>query len=88
MTQNITDKAAINEHLIRALYAAKAEFKNASSDLYTAQHNLTCVVSTSSCAVERADAENARKEQEARYNIAEKTYDSVYALCRKVGAIS
>ena len=87
MTQNLTDKAAINEHLLRALYAAKAEFKNASSDLYTAQNNLVSVVATSTCAVERADAEATRKTLEARYVAAEKTYDAIYAVCRKVGVI-
>jgi hypothetical protein len=80
-----TDKQATTEHLIRALYAAKAEFKDAASNLYTTQHNLMCIVSTSSCELDRKCAEEARKQQEVFYNEAEKNYNAIWKLCNKMG---
>ena len=84
-TQAQTDKAAVNDHLIRALYAAKAELKDTASNLYTTQHNLMCLVSTSSCELDIECAKEARQQQELFYNEAEKKYNAIWKLCNKMG---
>jgi hypothetical protein len=82
-----TDKQATTEHLIRALYAAKAEFKDAASDLYTAQHNLHCLASTSATAGELKAARDKRATEEKRYDAAEKAYNVISAACQKLAII-
>jgi hypothetical protein len=82
-----TDKQATAEYLIRALYAAKAEFKDAASDLYSAQHNLHCLASTSASEAELSAARAKRKTEEVRYAAAERAYDSIAAVCQKLQVI-
>lgn len=85
---NLTDKLAINENLIRALYAAKAEFKDAASDLATAENNLAhTLADASACAGDRNDARTVKVNAADRYAAAEKTYDLIWKLCRKFNLV-
>jgi len=83
-----TDKQATTEHLIRALYAAKAEFKDAASELATAEHNLKSVKADPSANSEqRVDAATVRANASGRYYEAEQAYNVIAAACKKLAII-
>ena len=90
MTQmnTLTDKQATVEYLIRALYAAKAEFKDASSAVATAEHELKSVLAdVSACAGDRNDAKTVRVNALARYEEAEIAYQAIHRVCRKLALV-
>jgi hypothetical protein len=80
-----TNIAATEDYLLRALYAAKAEFKDAASAVATAEHELQSVLAdTSACAGDRNDARCVRVNALSRYQAAEKSYNAIYTACRKL----
>jgi|GWRWMinimDraft_5_1066013.scaffolds.fasta_scaffold234243_1 hypothetical protein len=85
MTTTTDTTAQTNDYLIRALYSAKAVFKNAASSLTTANHNLYCLTASSYPQAEIDAAELVRSEEEARYEAAHKTYEAIWKLCNKMG---
>ena len=63
-----TEKEATLHHLISALYAAKAEFKEAAAALATAENELHSVLNdASACAGDRNDASCVRINALNRY---------------------
>ena len=85
----MTDKQATTEHLIRALYAAKAEFKEAASAVATAEHELQSVLAdASACAGDRNDAKTVRVNALSRYEEAEVAYQAIHRVCRKLALVS
>ncbi len=84
-----TDKEATMHHLISALYAAKAEFKEAAAAVATAEHELQSVrADASACAGDRNDASCVRVNALSRYEEAEAAYQAIHRVCRKLALIS
>jgi len=85
----MTDKQATVHHLISALYAAKAEFKNASSAVATAEHQLQSVLADgSACAGDRNDASCVLANAKSDYIEAETAYQAIYRVCRKLAIVN
>ena len=77
-----------HDHLIRALYDAKAALKEASADYVTADHNYKACCSdpdARSYHIEPLIA--ARDAAEENYYRVEKTYDAIHAVCTKLNLI-
>lgn len=84
----MTDKLATLDYLTRALYAAKSEFKDASSEVATAEHALKSVLSdAAACAGDRNDARCVLVNAQSRYAEAEIAYQSIYRVCRKLALV-
>lgn len=79
------NNAQTNEHLIRALYSAKAVFKSAASSLTTANHNLYCLTASSYPQAEIDAAWKTRDEEQVSYDAALKTYEAIWKLCNSMG---
>lgn len=85
MTTTTDTTAQTNDYLIRALYSAKAVFKNAASSLTTANHNLYCLTASSYPQAEIDAAWKTRDEEQVSYDAAHKTYEAVWKLCNSMG---
>jgi len=83
-----TDLIIAHDHLIRALYAAKADLKVKASDWQTAEHNLAdSKADRSTSAADLARIKDEETVAALAYFKTEKTYDACHAICTKLGLI-
>ena len=87
-TMTNTNITAAEDYMLRSLYAAKAEFKDASSELATAEHNLEAIqADPASSYDDRVNASSVRFHAEARYLAAEKTYNIISKAAQRMALI-
>ena len=77
-----------HDHLIRALYDAKAALKDAAAECKTADHNYkACCSDTGAKFYNLEPLAAVRDAAEENYHRVEKTYDAIHAVCTKLNLI-
>jgi hypothetical protein len=89
MENTTTTAGETKDLLIRALYSAKAEFKDASANYVTAENNVEDFKrDRSATAADRAEAAEMFDAACKRYDAAEAVYEQTRALCLALGFIN
>lgn len=89
MNSTTTTAGETKDLLIRALYSAKAEFKDASANYVTAENNVEDFKrDRSATAADRAEAAALFDAACKRYDAAEAVYEQTRALCLALGFIN
>ena len=77
-----------HDHLIRALYDAKAALKDAAAECKTADHNYkACCSDAGAKFYDLEPLAAVRDAAEENYHRVEKTYDAIHAVCTKLNLI-
>jgi len=86
---NTTTANETKDLLIRALYSAKAEFKEASANYVTAENNVEDFkCDRSATAADKAEAAEQFNAACKRYDAAEAVYEKTRLLCLALGFIN